>query len=159
VEAAMNINYEEQYYFLKCYLEDNYDVMIRQEAYSTDAWYPLLGLITVNSNLKFRERFFTLVHEAGHAIIDTDVRNRNAICFNKNSPESIRSKRSYVHTLNEEILAWNYGKQLISDLRLAYDIEKFENYMTDCIMSYVKSGLDSIYGKNINIDSINTKYV
>ena len=155
----MDINYEEQYYFLKCYLEDNYDVLIRQEPYATDAWYPLLGLITVNSNLKYRERFFTLVHEAGHAIIDNEVRRRNSICFNKNSPESIRSKKSYVHTLNEEILAWNYGKQLISDLRLAYDIEKFENYMTDCIMSYIKSGLSSIYGKNINISTVNTKYV
>ena len=153
------INYEDQYYFLKCFMEDNYNVIIRQESYSDDAWYPLLDLITINSNLKFRERFFTLVHESGHAIIDTDVRKLKGTCFNKNSPDAIRSKKSYVHNLNEEILAWNYGKQLISNIGLAYDEEKFEEYMTDCIMSYVKSGLDSIYGKNIDVSSINTKYV
>ncbi len=153
------INYEDQYYFLKCFMEETYDVIIRQEPYSDDAWYPLLDLITINSNLKYRERFFTLVHESGHAIIDTDVRKIKGTCFNKNSSDSIRSKKSYVHNLNEEILAWNYGKQLISNIGLAYDEEKFEEYMTDCIMSYVKSGLDSIYGKNINVSAIYTKYV
>ena len=153
------INYEDQYYFLKYYMEDNYEVIIRQEPYNPDAWYPLLNMITINSNLKFKERFFTLVHESGHAIIDNDIKTRNIICFNNNTPETIRSKKSYVHNLNEEILAWNYGKELVDKLRLAYDIDKFESYMTDCIMSYVKSGLDSIYGKTINISTIYTKYI
>ena len=99
------------------------------------------------------------MHEAGHAIIDSDIRQKNILCFNKNSPSKIRSKKTYVHTLNEEILAWNYGKQLSGSLGFKIEENKLEEYMSDCIMSYIKSGLLSLYGKNVNAESIRIKYV
>ena len=152
-------DYKKQYYILWDYLEKNYNIGIKQQPNVDDSWYPFLNLIMINSNLKYRERFFTLLHESGHAIIDNDVRVRNATCFNKNSPDTIRSKRSYVHNLNEEILAWNYGKNIASNLNLEYDTDKLEKYMTDCIMSYIKSGLNSVYGKTIDINVIKIHYV
>ncbi len=87
------------------------------------------------------------------------MRHKDILCFNKNTPQKIRSKKSYVHTLNEEILAWNYGKQLAKSLKLKINYLQLEEYMTDCIMSYVRSGLKSIYGDEINADIIYTRYV
>jgi len=154
------IDYKCQFYNLLDYLENFYHVKVKQEPFIEDAWYFNLNLITINSNLKFRERFFTLLHEAGHVIIDSDIRaKKSAICFNKNVPDSVRSKSAYVHNLNEEILAWNYGKSLANTLNYNYEESKLEDYMTDCIMSYIKSGLNSVYGKVVDVNAIHIKYV
>lgn len=154
------IDYKYQYYKLFEYLEDFYNIKIMEDPFVSDAWYPNLNLIKINSNLKFKQRFFTLLHESGHVIIDNEIRhNQTAICFNKNVPDNVRSKSSYVHNLNEEILAWNYGKSLADTLRLEYEEDKLEDYMTDCIMSYIKHGLSSVYGKVIDVGAIHIKYV
>ena len=136
--------YRLQYYDLVDYLKEEFEIKVVQKPNEVDAWYPALNMIRINSNLKYRERFFTLAHESGHAIIDNTVRYKNITCFNKNTPAKIKSKKNYVHTLNEEILAWNYGKMLIKKLEYKYEEFAFEEYMTDCIMSYVRSGLKSI---------------
>ena len=124
-----------------------------------DAWYPLLNKIFINKNLKYRERFFTLMHEAGHVLIDKSIRKVDGVCFNKNRPQIVKSKRDFVHVMNEEILAWNYGKSLVKGLNMSYEEPVLERYMTDAIMSYTRSGLNSVYGKEINANIIYTKYV
>tara|TARA_Y100001958_G_C20904520_1_gene325249 strand:- start:5 stop:478 length:474 start_codon:yes stop_codon:yes gene_type:complete len=155
-----NIDYKDQFYGLVDYLEKFYFVKVKQQPYAEDAWYFNLNLITINSNLKFRERFFTLLHESGHVILDSDIKTKkSSICFNKNVPDNVRSKSAYVHNINEEILAWNYGKSLVNTLNYKYEEEKLEEYMTDCIMSYIKSGLNSVYGKEVNVSAIRIKYV
>ncbi len=151
--------YKEYFYILSEYLENNKSIKIVQKPGTEDAWYPALNIIHVNQNLQYRERLFTLLHEAGHALIDNEIRHKDILCFNKNTPHSIRSKKNYVHVLNEEILAWNYGKQLAKSLDFKIDYFRFDEYMSDCIMSYVRSGLKSIYGKQINTDIIWTQYV
>lgn len=151
--------YKKYYKTLVDYLLDTYKIGVIEQYNAEDAWYPNLNLIYINKNLKYRERLFCLLHESGHAIIDNDIRRENVLCFNKNIPHYIRSKKNYVHTLNEEILAWNYGKQLMKTLEFKVEENKLEEYMTDCIMSYVKQGIISLYGKNVNAESIRIKYV
>jgi hypothetical protein len=151
--------YKKYYNILTSHLIETYNVGIIEKAYAEDAWYPNLNLIYINKNLKYQQRLYSLLHEGGHAIIDNSIRQKNVLCFNKNTPHNVRSKKNYVHTLNEEILAWNYGKQLVKSLGFKIDEAKLDEYMTDCIMSYVKSGLESVYGKEINVRAIRSKYV
>jgi len=151
--------YKKQFYYLINHLEENHNVKVIQKPYEEDAWYPMLNMIRINQNLKYRERLFTLLHEAGHMIIDNTVRYKDILCFNKNRPHKIRSKMNFVHTLNEEILAWNYGKELIKSLNFSIEENKLEEYITDCIMSYTRLGLNSLYGKEINANVIYTRYV
>lgn len=151
--------YKKYFYLLTDFLETEKNVKVMQTPNAEDAWYPHLNLIKINKNLQYRERLFTLLHEAGHCIIDNEIRYKDVLCFNKNSPHKIRSKKGFVHTLNEEILAWNYGKELARSLNFKIDFDRFEEYMTDCIMSYTRSGLTSIYGNEINAHIIWTKYV
>jgi len=152
-------NYKEYYNTLLCHLISHYNIKVIEEPFVEDAWYPHLNLIYINKNLKYRERLFCLLHESGHAVIDNDIRHKNVTCFNKNSPHHIRSKKGYVHTLNEEILAWNYGKSLAQQLGFYIEEDRFDIYMSDCIMSYIKSGLLSLYGKHVNAESIRTRFV
>ena len=92
-------------------------------------------------------------------MIDTNHDVKRKTCFNKNRPEYVRSKKNYVHVLNDEILAWNKGKEIAEMLYFELDSFRYEEYMTDCIMSYVKTGLQSVYGKEINVSPIRTKFV
>ena len=147
------------FYDLITYLNKEHNVRVLQKPGAVDAWYPAINLIYINQNLKYRERLFTLIHESGHVKIDNQIRTKNILCFNKNTPQKIKSKKDFVHTLNEEILAWNYGKEIAKKLKFKLDYLKLEEYMTDCIMSYTRSGLDSVYGKEINANVIWTTYV
>lgn len=146
--------YKTQFYFLLDHLEKNYNVKVIQKPFETDSWYPSLNMIRINKNLKYRERLFSLLHEAGHMIIDNSLRHKNILCFNKSTPHRVKSKKNFVHILNEEILAWNYGKDLIKKLCFEIEEEKLEDYITNCIMSYTREGLNAIYGKEINANII-----
>ena len=151
--------YKNQFYILTKYIKDNYFVEVIQKPYTEDAWYPQLKLIRINQNLKYRERLFTLLHEAGHMIIDTQIKRKGVICFNKNMPWNVRSKKGFVHLMNEEILAWNYGKELAEHLNFTYGKDRLDEYMSDCIMSHVRNGLNCLYGSEIKADIIYTKHV
>jgi hypothetical protein len=81
------------------------------------------------------------------------------MCFNKNMPWKVKSKSNFVQLMNEEILAWNYGKEMAEMLGFKYSIAKLDEYMTDCIMSHVRNGLNCLYGNEINANIIYTKHV
>lgn len=151
--------YKNQFYILTKYIKDNYFVDVIQKPYAEDAWYPQLRVIRINQNLKYRERLLSLLHEAGHMIIDTQIKRKGVICFNKNMPWNVRSKKGFVHLMNEEVLAWNYGKELAEHLDFHYDKEYLDEYMTDCLMSHVRNGLNSLYGSEIKANIIYTKHV
>lgn len=151
--------YKKYFYQLVDHLNNKHNIKVVQKPGIDDAWYPMLNLIYIDQNLKYRERLFSLLHEAGHALIDNQVRQEDILCFNKNTPHKIKSKKGFVHTLNEEILAWNYGKEMAKKLDFKLESNKLEDYMTDCIMSYVRLGLKSIYGSEMNADIIWTTYV
>jgi len=153
------VQYKNNFNNLNYYLQNFMSIEVIQKCGAEDAWYPLLNKIFINKNLKYRERFFTLMHEAGHALIDKNIRKSGAVCFNKNRPSTVKSKRDFVHVMNEEILAWNYGKSLVIGLNMSFEESVLERYMSDAIMSYTRSGLDSVYGKEINANIIYTKYV
>ncbi len=144
---------------LNLYLQNFMSIEVIQKPGVEDAWYPFLNKIFINKNLKYRERFFSLMHEAGHVMIDKNIRQTDEVCFNKNRPSRIKSKRDFVHVMNEEILAWNYGKSLVKSLNMSFEESVLERYMADAIMSYTRSGLNSVYGKEINANVIYTKYV
>lgn len=151
--------YKNNFNKLNYYLQSFMNIEVIQKAGVEDAWYPFLNKIYINKNLKYRERFFSLMHEAGHAMIDKNIRQTDEVCFNKNRPSRIKSKRDFVHVMNEEILAWNYGKSLVKGLNMLFEEDVLERYMADAIMSYTRDGLNSVYGKEINSNIIYTKYV
>ena len=79
-------HYKKYFYVLTHYLETNKNLKIIQKPGAEDAWYPMLNVIYVNQNLQYRERLFSLLHEAGHAFIDNEMRHKDILCFNKNTP-------------------------------------------------------------------------
>ena len=151
--------YKDQFYILVNHLQNNFNVKVIQKPFEDDAWYPNLNMIRINQNLKYRERLFTLLHESGHMLIDNNIKSKGVMCFNKNMPWKVKSKSNFVQLMNEEILAWNYGKEMAEMLGFKYSIAKLDEYMTDCIMSHVRNGLNCLYGNEINANIIYTKHM
>jgi len=151
--------YKEGFNFLKLFLKKKYDVNVIQISGAEDAWYPYINKIVVNKDLQWRERLLALIHESGHVQIDLEsssVKNMKCtgIFTEYKDSTKIKSKSQFVHLLNEELMAWNLGKNLAVTLNITFDNKKLEEMTTKCLMSYVKSGLKSVYGNRINVDIV-----
>ena len=155
----MSKQYEAGFNFLKLFLETKYGIKVIQKPNVEDAWYPSIKKIIINNDFHWRERLLALMHESGHVQIDLESDTvKNMKCTGTFSSyidsNNIKSKKQLVNVLNEELMAWNLGKNLAVNLNIQFDNRRLEEITTKCIMSYVKSGLKNVYGKRINIDVV-----
>lgn len=157
----MSKQYKAGFNFLKLFLDKKYGVKVIQISGVEDAWYPAIKKIVINNDLQWRERLLALMHESGHVQIDLeDDTVKNMKCtgtFSSYTDSNIKSKKQLVHILNEELMAWNLGKNLAINLNIQFDNHRLEEITTRCIMSYVKQGLKNVYGKKINVDVIDPR--
>lgn len=150
--------YESGFNFLATYLHYKYKVNTVLKSFEEDAYYSCANLISINKNNHWRDRLIALIHESGHVQLELDKKEiKNMKANNSSYYSNVNSKKQLVSLLNEEISAWNLGKQLAVSLNIKFDHIRLDEVATNCIMSYVKSGLQDVYGKKINIDIIDPK--
>ena len=143
---------------LSSHLSFRYDLDIILKPFEEDAYYPNLDKIYINSNNHWRDRLIALIHEAGHVLIDFNQGEVKNMKSNLSSySETIRSRKQFVSLINEEITAWNVGKKLAMELGIVFDHIRMDEVSTNCIISYVKSGLEDVYGSTIDISYIDPK--
>ena len=147
--------YKPGYDFLKYYLENKYNLSITLKPFAEDAYYPNINKIFINSNYHWRDRLITLIHESGHVLLELEDGLVKSMKSNTTAyTEVIRSRKQLISLLNEEITAWNLGKNLASDLNIRFDQSRLDEVSTNCILSYIKSGLTDVYGKTIDVSQI-----
>jgi len=147
-------NYKEGFCFLEEYLLNKHDIKVKiSRKAQTSAWFPRLKLIIIDEKMQWKNRLHTLAHELGHVLINEDSSSKSLF---HNNNTTIKTKKQIVSTLNEEIMAWNLGKNFLIDNKIYFDITSFEHLMTECVMSYVKNSLDEVYGKRIDVSYIST---
>ena len=155
----MSKQYKAGFNFLKLFLEKKYGIKVIQKSNVEDARYPSIRKIIINNDFQWRERLLALIHESGHVQIDLESDTvKNMKCTGTFSSyvdsNNIKSKKQLVNVLNEELMAWNLGKNLAINLSIQFDNRRLEEMTTKCIMSYLKSGLKNVYGKRIDIDVV-----
>ena len=155
----MSKQYKAGFNFLKLFLEKKYGIKVIQKSNVEDAWYPSIRKIIINNDFQWRERLLALIHESGHVQIDLESDTvKNMKCTGTFSSyvdsNNIKSKKQLVNVLNEELMAWNLGKNLAINLSIQFDNRRLEEMTTKCIMSYLKSGLKNVYGRRIDIDVV-----
>lgn len=147
--------YKPGFDFLKLYIENKYKVDVVLKHFAEDAYYSHIRTIFIDKNNHWRDRLIALIHESGHVQLHLeDGLIKNMKSNTTDYYENIRSKQQLISLLNEEITAWNLGKKLSNDLNILFDQKRLDEVSTNCVMSYIKAGLDSVYGKTIDIHTI-----
>ena len=150
--------YEPGFNFLATYLHYKYKVNTVLKAFEEDAYYSGANLICINKNNHWRDRLIALIHESGHVQLELgEEAIRNMKVNNSTYYSNVNSKKQFISLINEEITAWNLGKQLATSLNIKFDAIRLDEVSTNCIMSYLKTGLQEVYGKRINIEIIDPK--
>lgn len=149
--------YEPGFTFLSNYLNFKYGIEVIQKPFAEDSWYPHLNKIYINQNRHWKDRLIALIHESGHVQLDKNKEFKKSIKYKDSifyTADRIRTKSEFIEVVNEELLAWNLGKMLAQDLNVHYDPIRLDFTASNCVLSYIKSGLQSVYGKTINVDQI-----
>ena len=118
-------------------------------------WLPSANAIVISGKSSWKRRVNFLLHEIGHVINDNAKGPVAKSIVMEHYSSSSRSKMHFVSVVNEELRAWNTGKEFAIKNKHGFDIVSYNKDTTNCLMSYVKYGLQNVYGENIDIDFIN----
>lgn len=98
-------------------------------------------IIYIRSRENYRSQLYTLLHEAGHAIVACNKR-----IYRRNFPHSIRFKKkgekinikTKIDTLREEIYAWEKGLEISKILNIRLNKGFYKKHMEQFLWEYVK---------------------
>lgn len=97
--------------------------------------------IFINSRIKPERKYYTLLHECGHLLID-----KNWQSFEQDNPmfatscdkRVSKSKAYLVSTVAEEIEAWKRGRRLSKRLGHILDSEIYDSLISESVMTYIE---------------------
>jgi endonuclease I len=138
-------DYQEDINAVEGYLVDTLDaVVIFAEDEPNAYWrngHPTISICTKQSK---RLQLYTILHEAGHAIIRS--RENYEIKFPYGRQHRNKSISRRVDVLREEVVAWECGHELAADLGIKMDQKLWHNFVKKNLFDYVRWACDpSIY--------------
>ncbi len=101
--------------------------------------------IYLNSRKHAQSRFYTLLHECGHLLVDrtSEKFSQEHPMYAQTTDGRVQRSAAYrVSLVAEEIEAWKRGRRLAARLGLYVDDAKYDAQMTQCLMSYINWAAD-----------------
>ena len=106
-----------------------------------DRFEPSENTIYINSRNHPETKYYTLLHEAGHLLID-----KNWQAFDRDNPmysvstdsRGSKSKAYRVSLVAEEIEAWKRGRRLAKRMGHQIDEKKYDKHTADNVMTYIE---------------------
>lgn len=97
-------------------------------------------IILIAANALPEKQVFYLIHECGHHLIHQHPGNPNRfeLGYDQTDPEILRRFDHRLACLEEEIEAWQRGRNLARKLRLKLDEEALNQLRVHCLHSYTK---------------------
>ncbi len=100
----------------------------------------ILKEISIPTRIGIEKRLYSLLHECGHALIRANWTN-----FAKNYAHAesgydgrkTRSAKYKISTIEEEVEAWKRGKRIAQRLGIDLNEDRYDEYKTMCLMSYI----------------------
>lgn len=94
------------------------------------------GFVSINTKQSKRLQLYSLLHEAGHAIIRSKENYDKLYPYGKKYKNKSISRR--IDVLREEIEAWNEGERLSQRLSIVLDYSLWHNFMKKNLFEYSK---------------------
>ena len=120
---------------------DEKDIMLMFSKELDNEFSPDGKYINIRPIKNKEEMFYTLLHECGHVLVETNNKgfkdNYKTKDFN-DWDKMVRTRDSAlkVSVLADEMEAWNRGRKLAKRLNLAYDEKEFKKLMGQCVWAY-----------------------
>ena len=95
--------------------------------------HPTVSICTKQSK---RLQFYALLHEAGHAILRS--KDNYEIKFPYGQKHKNKSISRRVDVIREEVMAWEEGRELATDLGIGIDEKLWHNFIKKNLFDYVR---------------------
>ena len=116
-----------------------YQVIQKTDAEDSIVWED--KTVYIDSRNHSESRFYTLLHECGHLLIQQTskqwAKDVPMYCW-KEDARVERSKAYRVSLVAEEIEAWKRGRRLSNKLGLYINDEKYDKMITECVFTYIE---------------------
>ncbi len=124
---------------IESFLYQEHSVEVDYSPDHKDVYYQDISRIEINSRQNYNSRLNSLLHEAGHVIIRSEVDwESKRFPYMKDQGSFIRGNISHrVDVLREEVMAWEEAKKLVNYLSLEVDEELFARHRTAALKSYI----------------------
>ena len=104
--------------------------------------------VSVSTNQRKRLQLYSILHEAGHAIIRAKERYNTLYPYGRKEKSKTISRR--VDVLREEVAAWDEGEKLAMKLGVKLDHRLWHNFYKKHLFEYVKWAYSpAAYGEDI----------
>jgi len=124
---------------IESFLYQEHSVEVEYSPDHKDVYYQDISRIEINSRQNYNSRLNSLLHEAGHVIIRSEVDwESKRFPYMKDQGSFIRGNISHrVDVLREEVMAWEEAKKLVNYLSLEVDEKLFARHRTAALKSYI----------------------
>ena len=113
-----------------------------QETDADDAIVLQEKTVYINSRNHAETRYYILLHECGHLLISQGAKQwaEDVPMYCQTADLRIEKSRAFkVSLVAEEIEAWKRGRRLARRLGHYINDKKYDNQITRCVFSYIKS--------------------
>jgi len=125
------------------FLLDKHGVEVYYDQEYENIYCQDLKRIEMNTRQNYRSRLHTLLHEAGHVCIRSEVSGMNSFenrfPFMKTPGFRARGNKNHrIDILREEVLAWESGRELAETLGIPIESGWWSKHRQDALKSYVE---------------------
>ena len=137
----MNMDYQQDIDTVTYFLQEEMDIDVIFGCDETNAfWKGETSGISISTKQSKRLQLFSILHEAGHAIIRSNAKYQEFFPFGENRKSKSISRR--VDVMREEVMAWEEGRELAFALGIELDLKLWHNFVKKNLFDYVKWAYD-----------------
>ncbi len=106
-----------------------------------DRFEPSENTIYINSRNHPETKYYTLLHEAGHLLIDKNWQafDRDNPMYSVSTDNRVSKSKAYrVSLVAEEIEAWKRGRRLAKRMGHQINEKKYDKHIADNVMTYIE---------------------
>ena len=103
-------------------------------------WQNEQGAISISTKQSKRLQLYTILHEAGHAIIRAGEHYSERFPYGEKFENKSIARR--VDVIREEVMAWDEGEKLAFSLGIKLDLKLWHNFVKKNLFDYVRWAYD-----------------